>query len=291
MTAPDAQPASPSRDLPPVGLLAAGGHLPVATARGIRASGRRVACVGLKGQFDTTLPDLCDAFRTAGIIQLGRWIRVLRRFGCEEMVMVGKVQKSQMYEPFRWFRYIPDVRGGKVWFIATRTDKRADSMLSAVADEFAKDGITMIDSTRYIPELMADEGVMTKTKPTSAQQMDIDFALPIVQRMGDLDVGQAVAVSDRDIIAVEAIEGTDEMIARAGSLCKRGKWTLVKLAKPEQDMRFDVPTVGPQTIENLKAAGAGCLAVEAGKTICLDKPEFLAAADRAGIAVVGLKVV
>ncbi|MCG8615827.1 MAG: UDP-2,3-diacylglucosamine diphosphatase LpxI [Desulfobacterales bacterium] len=275
---------------PPIGLLAAGGHLPVATAMGIRAAGRRVACVGIKGHFDQTLPDLCDEFRTAGIIQLGRWIRVLRKFGCREMVMVGKIQKAQMYEPFRWFRYIPDWRGGKVWFISTRHDKRADSMLTAVADEFSRDGITMIDSTRYIPDLLADAGVMTKTQPSAAQQMDIDFALPIVQRMGDLDVGQAVAVSDRDIIAVEAIEGTDEMIARAGSLCKRGKWALVKLAKPNQDMRFDVPTVGPRTIENLKNAGAGCLAVEAGKTILIDKPDFLAEADKAGIAVVGVSV-
>ncbi len=274
----------------PIGIVAAGGQLPIATARGIRAAGRRVACVGLFGQYDRALPALCDDFKSAGLIQLGKWIRVLRRFGCREAVMVGKVYKEQMYQPFRWFRYVPDLRGGKVWFITTRHDKRADSMLTAIADEFAQDGITMIDSTRYIPELLADEGVMTKTKPSNAQQADIDFALPIVQRMGDLDVGQAIAVNDRDVIAVEAIEGTDAMIERAGALCKRGKWTLIKLAKPNQDMRFDVPTVGPQTIEKLKAAGGTCLAVEAGKTILLDKPAFLEAADKAGIAVVGVKV-
>jgi DUF1009 family protein len=277
-------------DLPPIGLLAAGGQLPIATARGIRATGRRVACVGLIGETDPALPDLCDQFSRAGLIQLGRWIRCFRRFGCEEAVMVGKVHKQQMYDPFLWLRYLPDLRGAKVWFVQTRHDKRADSMLGTVADEFARDGITIIDSTKYIPQLLADDGVMTKTRPSVEQMADIEFALPIVRRMGDLDVGQAIAVKDRDVIAVEAIEGTDAMIERAGALCKRGKWTLIKVAKPAQDMRFDVPTVGPTTIDRLKAHGATCLAVEAGRTILLDKPDMLAAADKAGIAVVGIRL-
>lgn len=293
MTVPDLlHNPKPPRDigLPPLGLVAAGGQLPVATALGMRAAGRRVACVGLKGLFDPTLPALCDSFATAGLVQLGKWIRVLRKAGCEQMVLVGKVHKAQMYQPLVWFRYLPDVRGGKVWFISTRHDKRANSMLAAVADEFDASGVTMIDSTRYIPQLLADAGVMTRTRPSASQQADIDFALPIVQRMGDLDIGQAVAVKDRDIIAVEAIEGTDKMIERAGVLCPRGKWTLMKLAKPDQDMRFDVPTVGPTTIDALKAAGATCLAVEAGRTIMLDKAQLLEAADKAGIAVVGVEL-
>jgi UDP-2,3-diacylglucosamine hydrolase len=118
---------------------------------------------------------------------------------------------------------------------------------------------------------------------------DVEFALPIVRRLGELDIGQAVAVAQREVIAVEAIEGTDALIRRAGELCRAGGWVLVKVAKPRQDPRFDVPTVGVQTIENLKAAGAACLAVEAGKVILLDKPEVLAAADRLGIAIVGVK--
>ena len=292
-TRPQREPAATPtarNDLPPIGLLAAGGRLPVAGAQGIRAAGRRVCCIGLRGQYEDDLPGYCDAFHKAGLIQLGRWLRLMRKAGCREAIMLGKVDKLRMYDPFLWFRFIPDLRGAKVWFVSTAHDKRADSMLGSVANEFAQDGITMIDSTKYIPELLADPGAMTRTRPSAGQQADIDFGLPIVRGVGGLDIGQAIAVADRDVIAVEAIEGTDAMIERAGRLCRRGKWTLIKVAKPEQDMRFDVPTVGLKTIENLKAAGATCLAVEAGKTILLDKPQFIEAADKAGIAVVGVKL-
>lgn len=263
--------------------------MPVAAAEGIRGAGRAVACVGLRDQYDADLPAHCDAFRAAGLIQIGRWIRLLKRWGATEAVLVGKVAKVAMHDPFRLIRYRPDLRAAKVWFVATRDDKRPDALLGAVADELSKEGITLIDSTTYIPKLMAEAGMMTTGGPTAAQQADIDFAMPIARRLGELDVGQSVAVKDRDVLAVEALEGTDQMIARAGSLCRAGGWTMVKLAKPHQDMRFDVPTVGLNTIARLKAARAGCLAVEAGRTIMLDKVKLLAEADRAGIAVVGVK--
>ncbi len=273
---------------PPMGMIAAGGHLPLATARGMKRAGREVACVALAGHYDPELPGLCDRFRAVGFIQLGTWIRTLKRWGCREIVMVGKVEKVRMYDPMRWFRYTPDWRAAKVWFVRLRRDRRPNQMLGAIADEFERDGLTMIDSTQYIPELLADEGVMTRAQPSSHQRADIDFALPIARRMGDLDIGQSVAAMDCDILAVEAIEGTDAMIARAGTLCRRGGWTLIKLAKPHQDMRFDVPTVGPQTIRSLHDHGASCLAVEAGRTIILDKPDTLALADQLGIAVIGV---
>lgn len=262
----------------------------MAAADGIRLAGRTVVCVGLRDQYDADLPEHCDTFRDAGLIQIGKWIRLLKKWGATEAVLVGKVAKVAMHDPFKFVRHRPDLRAAKVWFIATRNDKRPDAMLGAVADELKKEGITLIDSTTYIPKLMAEYGVMTTTQPTAAQRGDIDFALPIAQRMGDLDVGQSLAVKDCDVLAVEALEGTDRMIVRAGSLCRSGGWTMLKVAKPKQDMRFDVPTVGPNTIERLKAANAGCLAVEAGKTIMLEKAKMLAAADRAGIAVVGVKV-
>ena len=271
-------------------MIAGGGRLPIAAAHGIRAAGRSVCCVGLGDQYDDDLPGLCDQFKRVGLVQVGKWARVLRRWGCEEAVLLGKVQKTRMYDPLVWLRYRPDLTAAKIWFWRLRSDKRADSMLSAVADELQQDGVTLIDSTRYIPQCMADEGVMGKVKPTAGNEADIAFVLPIVQRMGDLDIGQAVAVADRDVIAVEAIEGTDAMIERAGQLCTKGKWTLVKIAKPNQDMRFDVPTVGPQTIEKLAAQRANCLAVEAGRTIVLDREAMIAAADAAGIAVVGIRL-
>jgi UDP-2,3-diacylglucosamine hydrolase len=272
----------------PIGLIAGQGRLPVLTAEGIRAAGRRVACVGLRDQFDGELPTRCDLFRPAGIIQLGKWIRTFRGWGVSEAVMVGRVKKLRMYDPLRLVRQLPDWRAAKLWYRTLRHDKRNDALLGAVADELADAGITLIDSTQYIPQQLADPGVMTRTRPTAAQQADIDFGLPIARQMGHLDVGQSIAVKDRDVIAVEAIEGTAAMIRRAGELCRAGKWTVIKLAKPNQDMRFDVPTVGLNTIEQMKACGASCLAVEAGKVILLDKEKLIEAADRAGIAVVGV---
>ena len=203
--------------------------------------------------------------------------------------MVGRVRKARMYQPWRVIRQMPDLRAAKLWYRVLRHDRRNDAMLSAVAGELEQAGIALIDSTRYIADQLADAGVMTATRPSAAQAADIEFAMRIAQRMGDLDVGQSVAVRDREIIAVEAIEGTDAMIERAGGLCRAGKWTLLKLAKPNQDMRFDVPTVGLQTIENLKAHGGTCLAVEAGKVILLDKSQLIEAADKAGVAVVGVE--
>jgi len=275
---------------PPIGMIAAGGQLPILEARGIRAAGRRVVCVGLSGQYDPELPEHCDAFARAGLVQLGKWIRLLRKWGAEEAVMVGKVQKTRIYDPLRLVRYMPDWRAARVWLFKLRNNKQTDYALGVVAEELQAGGVTLIDTTRYIPDSLAGAGPMTDRKPTANQLADIDFAVPITQRMGDLDIGQSVAVRDREIIAVEAIEGTDAMIRRAGELCPSGRWTLVKLAKPEQDQRFDVPTVGPQTIEQLKACGGTCLALEAGKVILVEKEKLLSAADAAGIAVVGVEV-
>lgn len=274
----------------PIGLIAGEGHLPVLTARGMRQAGRRVVCVGLRDQYRVELPGFCDAFYTAGIIQIGRWIRLLRNAGVKEAVMVGRVRKVRMYDPLHLVKQMPDLRAARLWFGRLRHDKRNDAILGAVADELASEGIELMDSTKYIPEHLAEPGVMTQHGPTAAERGDIAFALPIIERMGELDVGQSIAVRDREVIAVEAIEGTDRMIQRAGELCRRGGWTLVKIAKPAQDMRFDVPVVGVNTIEGLKAAGATCLAVEAGRVILIDKPTVIAAAERAGIAVIGVEV-
>ena len=272
-----------------VGLIAGQGRLPVLTAEGIRASGGSVACVGLSGQFDPALPPMCDRFSKAGIIRIGRWIRLLRRWGVHEAIMVGGVSKARMFQPLRVVRQLPDWRAAKLWYRVLRHDRRNDALLGAVADELASAGITLIDSTRYVTEHLADEGAMTRRKPSVSQAADIEFALPLARRLGDLDIGQSIVVRDREIIAVEAIEGTDALIVRAGELCPSGKWTLLKVAKPTQDTRFDVPTVGLKTIERLDAAGASCLAVEAGKVILLDKPQLIEAAESAGIAVVGVR--
>jgi len=262
--------------------------LPVLCARGIRAAGHPVACVGLSGQYEPQLPALCDQFARAAVVRLGQWIRLLRRWGVRDAIMVGRVSKTKMYDPLRVFRQLPDFRAARLWYRTLRHDRRSDALLVGVAGELARAGITLIDTARYIPEHMAHQGIMTRTRPTSAQLADIEFGLPILRQIGNLDIGQAIAVKEREVIAVEAMEGTDAMIRRAGELCRSGKWVLLKIAKPRQDMRFDVPTIGLDTIKMLKQSRGSCLAVEAERSILLNKPQVLEAADAAGIAVVGI---
>ena len=271
----------------PIGLIAGQGRLPVLTAEGIRAAGRRVACVGLAGQYDPELPALCDLFGRSGIIRLGTWIRLLHRFEVSQAVLIGRVSKTRMYDPLRLVRQLPDWRMAKLWYRSVRHDRRSRAIFAAVTEVLGNEGIELIDTTRYIPECLADAGVLTRRQPSGGQLADIEFAWPIVRRLTELDIGQAVAVKEREVIAVEAMEGTDALIRRAGELCRRGAWTLIKAAKAEHDMRFDVPTVGPATIEQMHQFGGKCLALEAGKVIVADKTEFLALADRYGIVVLG----
>lgn len=275
---------------PPLGLIAGQGVLPLLEARGMRAAGREVACVGLAHQYDPALPRECDLFASAGMIALGRWIRLLRRWQVREAVMIGGVRKAGMYEPFKMLRQLPDWRAANLWYRKLRHDRRDQAVLAAVADELQKNGITLIDSTQYIREHLATPGILTPNQPTAGQQADIEFGWPLLMQIADLDIGQAMAVKDRDIIAVEAIEGTDAMIQRAGSLCRSGGWVLLKGACRAKDMRFDVPTVGVQTIQRMKQCGAACLAVAAEKVIFADKPSVIAAARQAGIAIVCLPV-
>lgn len=279
----------------PLGLIAGEGELPLLVARNARAAGRSVVTVALRGSADAALRDWSDEFRWCGVARLGAWIRFLRRCGCREVVMVGRVRKAAMFAGPRWLQwlqYLPDWTSIRVWYFATR-DKRNDTLLSAVADELARRDVTMIDSTRYIPEALAEEGLLLPEGPRPASEAPrrvLDaaaFAWPLLKQIAAMDIGQSIAVKEREIIAVEAIEGTDQLIDRAGALCPQGGWTLVKVAKPDQDMRFDVPTIGPQTIENLKRAGAVGLVVEAGKTILLQREETLRRARQWRIAVVG----
>jgi DUF1009 family protein len=242
----------------PLGLIAGEGVFPVLVARGARAAGRRVVCAALARNAWPELADEVDEFRWVGITRLGRWIDVLRRGGCEEAIMVGRVHKSAMYDRWRYFRYIPDARTVRVWFTTMRHDKRPGT-----------------------------PGVMTRRQPTDAQWIDIKAGWDQCSALSRMDIGQAIAVLNRDVIAVEALEGTNAMIERAGQLCRVGGWTLIKVSNSEQDMRMDVPSIGTTTIEKLHAARAGCLVLEAGKTILLEKQKVLELADRCKIAVVG----
>lgn len=271
-----------------VGLIAGEGRLPILVAQGMRARGMRVACVGLHGCYDPDLPARCDDFRVAGILQLGRWIGHLRRMGAHDAVMVGRVAKARFHQPFRLLRQIPDWRAARVYYLRARHDRRSPALLAAVADELLTGGVRLIDSTTHIAEHMATEGVMGSVVPSPEVRRDVEFGWRVLLESSRLGIGQCIAVRDRDVLAVEAIEGTDAMIDRAGTLCRAGGWTMLKTAGPSHDMRADVPTVGVQTIERLARSRARAIALGAGRVILIDRPAVLAAADRAGIAVIGV---
>jgi hypothetical protein len=271
-----------------LGLIAGEGSFPRHVLRGAKAAGLRVVVVGLRGSHDRSIREGADAFYVAGIAKLGRWIRIFRREGVTRAIMAGGVRKRRMLElPLwrQWLAYLPDWASIKVWFFAA-SDRRNDTLLAAVAHEMSRQGVELVDSTQYCRDAMAVEGLMTRKALSAGQQADADLGWRIAREMGRLDVGQAVAVKDLDVIAVEAIEGTDAMIERAGQLCRSGGWTLVKVAKPNQDMRFDVPTIGPDTIERLAQAGARALVVEADKTLCLERDKVIALANELGLTVV-----
>ena len=271
-----------------IGVIAGQGRLPVAVAEGIRASGRRVCGIGLAGHYPPELVPLCDTFHTAGVLRLGRWVRKLQKSGATKAIVVGRVDKGRMHDPLRLFRQIPDLRAALIWYRHLRHDKRSSVVLGALADELERGGITLIDSTSYIPEHMATSGVMTKRTPTQAEAADLDFGWRILKDTVELEIGQAITVRERDVIGVEAVEGTDRLIERTGALCPRKGWTLLKTASNDHDMRSDVPTVGVNTIAKMAKHGATCLAVGAGRVILLDRPQVLEAAERAGITIVGV---
>jgi UDP-2,3-diacylglucosamine hydrolase len=276
-----------SRQMVPLGLIAGEGVFPLLVARGARAAGRRVVCTAFDGIAWGDLKHECDEFHWVGVLRPGQWARVLRRAGVNEAIMVGRVAKGQIYDRWRYFRYIPDWRGAKLIWRARR-DRRPSSLLGLVVDELGSSGIQLIDSTQYCREHVVTPGVLTRRQPTESQWTDIRSGWTICQTVSRLDIGQSIAVVDNDVIAVEAVEGTDAMIDRAGRLCPVGGWTMIKVSNTHQDMRVDVPTIGTTTIEKLAAARAGCLVLEAGKTVILEKQKVLELADRHKIAVVGL---
>ena len=272
-----------------VGLLAGSGRFPILFAEGARKQGYKIACVGIRYEASEELRSLCDSFDVVSVSRLGGMIRAFKRRGVKRIVMAGKVTKSVMYTPFRVVRLWPDLRMCRFWYHTVRGDKRDDSILLSVIAEFARDGLTFESALDYCPELLVKDGVLTKRAPTSEERKDIEFGWALAKEMGRLDVGQSVAIKEQTAVAVEAIEGTDRCIERAGQLCRAGGWTLVKVAKPLQDMRFDVPTVGVATIENLRKARAKVLAIEADRTIVVDQAEVIALADRYGLTIVALK--
>jgi DUF1009 family protein len=236
---------------------------------------------------DPALAPLCHRFHWLRRLSLGFVLRAFRKGGVRRWAMAGKFHKHVLYRPWRWFQLLPDWRAVRFWFFRRRADNRDDNVMLGLIEEFRAEGMECVSALDLCPELLVREGVLTRRPPTQGEQADIAFGWRMAKAMGGLDVGQSVMVRERTVLAVEAIEGTDRAILRAGELCG-GRFVVVKVAKPQQDMRFDVPTVGTTTLETMRRAGATALAIEAGRTILLDEEATIALADKYGIAVTAL---
>jgi DUF1009 family protein len=267
----------------PFGLIAGNGRFPFLVLDAARAMGRHVTIVAITGEADAALE---AAARTGGAAlhwvslgQLGRCIAVLREAGVSEAVMAGQVKHVKIFSDF-----MPDLTLLSV--IRRLKSRSTDALIAAVADVLGEKGIQLIDSTAFLQPLLAAAGALTACGADERMRGDFEFGYRVADAVAGLDVGQTIVVKDRAVVAVEAMEGTDETIARAGRLAGPGT-VVIKVAKPQQDMRFDVPVVGVATIAAMRAAGAVALSVDAGKTLFIEGPAVGRAADAAGIALVG----
>ena len=266
--------------VPPLGLIAGNGRFPFLVAAAARRRGRRVVAIALK---EETAPELAadvDEIHWVSLGQLGKAIAALRGAGAREAVMAGQVKHRQIFSDI-----VPDLK--LVGVLARLAFRNTDSLIGAVADALQREGISLRPSTELLADHLATEGPMTRRSPSGDERKDIDYGRTVARALAGMDLGQTVVVKDRAAVALEAMEGTDEVIRRAGRIAGPGT-VVVKVAKPTQDMRFDVPVVGPGTLLAMREAGARTLALETGRTLLLDKPAFLAEAEGDGVAVFGL---
>jgi DUF1009 family protein len=265
-----------------IGLISGMGELPKAIALEAKAKGFHVMAIALEPLADKDLTEYVDDIRWINVGKLGTIIESLKRSGIKRAVMAGKVPKSLLYKS----RIRPDLRAIKLLF--TLKDKSDDSILLAVAGELEKEGITLLNTTDFCSRMLTPEGFLTKNRPTDNEFKDLAFGWKIAKAMGKLDIGQTVVVKNQAVMAVEAIEGTDEAIKRGCHYAGDGA-VVVKVSKPNQDMRFDVPVVGPTTLHAMITAKARVLVLEAEKTILLQMDVLIPKADKAGISVVGYR--
>jgi len=266
-----------------LGLIAGNGRFPFLVLDAARGAGYDVTVIALREETFPELADLAARQPTAplhwiSIGQLGACIGLLKDAGVSQAVMAGQVKHTKLFD------IRPDWALGRV--LMRLATKNTDSIIAAIADVLSDEGIALIDSTAFLGPLMAREGTLTRRAPSAEEQGDMAFAYGLADTIAGLDIGQTIAVKSAAVVAVEAMEGTDVLIARAGHLAGHGV-RIVKVAKPKQDMRFDVPVVGVSTIEAMKAAGATLLSVDAGKTLMIDGDAIISAADEAGICIVG----
>ncbi|MBN1848383.1 MAG: UDP-2,3-diacylglucosamine diphosphatase LpxI [Deltaproteobacteria bacterium] len=261
-----------------IGIIAGGGQFPLMVAEAAGRHGLRVVAVAHQGETDPSITDCVDSTFWIKLGQLGRLLKAFKANGVDKAVMAGTITKRRMFGDIR-----PDLKG--LSLISKMAVLHDDGILRAVADELAKEGIQVISAAHFLPELIAPVGTLTKKKPNKAEKEDILLGWRIAKELGRLDIGQCVVVRDKTVLALEAIEGTNETIKRGGNLAGKNA-VVVKISKPNQDLRFDMPSVGPETIRTMVQVKASVLALEAGKTLIFERSEMIKTADKMGISIV-----
>ena len=264
-----------------IGLIAGGGRFPLLFAESARRAGHRVVAAAHVNQTDPALERLVDGCTWVKLGQFGKVLEVLQAAGCTQVVMLGSIAKARFFRD-AW------LDGLGVQLVARLAVKSDDNLLRAIASALEERGLPVTDPSAFLQDRLAQEGVMGKRQPTEAQWADARYGLELARAIGRLDLGQTVVVKEQVAVAVEALEGTDACIRRGGELAKEGG-VVVKAVKPQQDRRFDLPAVGPDTIDSMREAGCQVLAVEAGSTLVMDLDEMVRRADKAKIALVGIR--
>jgi len=264
-----------------LGLVAGHGSFPLELAASLQRQGVEIHTVAAR---EETFPEI-ERYSTSTcwlhVGQLGGMIRVFKAAGVNAIVFAGKVRKLHLFRNFR-----PDLTAIKT--LAKIPDRKDDTLMNAIADEIIKAGIKVLPQTEFAGEMLAGEGLLFGPKPAKSSFHDVDFGYIQARGIAALDIGQTVVVQDRAVLAVEAIEGTDEAITRGGSM-GNGKAVVIKVAKPDQDLRFDVPAIGPDTLETMHASGCSMLAIESGKTLILERQKINEIARRYRISVFGMR--
>ena len=263
-----------------IGLIAGGGQFPLMVAESARKQGFGVMAVAHRGETEPSLSNKVDEIVWINLGQLGKLIKALKRKGVKKALMAGTITKKKMFENIK-----PDLKGLTV--MSKLAIFHDDDILRAVAKELAREGIEIASSTTYLPELLAPPGCLTRRRPGKEEEKDIYFGWKMAKELGRLDIGQCVVVRNKTVLALEAIDGTDETILRGGGLAKE-KAVVVKVSKPDQDLRFDVPSVGLETLKIMSRVKASVLAVEAGKTVMFDKSAMIEYANNSGISIMSV---
>ena len=275
---------SPEKDFPAQaarhgwGLIAGNGRFPFLVLEAARSQGIEMAVIALREEASPELAGVARRLHWVSLGELSRTIDLLHQEGVTHAVMAGQVQHNKIFSSIR-----PDWKLAKLLFSLPR--KNTDSLIGAVASMLESEGIRLVDSTAFLRPLVPQPGVLTRRAPDARESADIAYGREIARQIAGLDLGQTVVIRDLACVAIEAMEGTDEAIERAGRVAAGGPLVVVKVAKPRQDMRFDVPVVGCRTVETMKAAAATALAIDAGRTLLFDRAKLIELADAAGIAI------